>query len=88
MGPTTALEEEPEPAFEAKAAAALDNADIQVEEQLRAARTQVATVPIMVAQTNEIMYEVELGADGPDEGINAPPKPPPIPDVDGCGAGR
>ena len=32
VGPTTALEEEPEPAFEAKAAAALDNADIQVDD--------------------------------------------------------
>ena len=31
VGPTTALEEESEPAFEEKAAAALDNADIQVE---------------------------------------------------------
>ena len=39
VGPTTALEEESEPAFEAKAAAALDNADIQVYEQLPAART-------------------------------------------------
>ena len=66
VGTTTALEEEPEPAFEAKAAAALDNADIQVEEQLRAAQTQVATVPIMVAQPYEIMYEVELRADEPD----------------------
>ena len=28
LGPTTALEEEPEPAFEAKAASPLDNADI------------------------------------------------------------
>ena len=27
----------------------------------------------MVAQTNEIMYEVELGADEPDEGLDAPP---------------
>ena len=49
VGPTTALGEEPEPAFEAKAAAALDNADIQVDKQLRAAQTQVATVPIMVS---------------------------------------
>ena len=47
--PTTALEEEPEPAFEEKSAAALDNSDIQVDEKLCAARTQVATVPIMVA---------------------------------------
>ena len=46
VGHTTALEEEPEPAFEAKAAAALDNADIQVDEQLRAAQTQVTTVPL------------------------------------------
>ena len=36
MGPTTALEEDPEPAFEAQAAEALDNTDIQVDEQLRA----------------------------------------------------
>ena len=36
VGPTTALEEEPEPAFESKAGAALDNADIQVDGQLRA----------------------------------------------------
>ena len=63
VGPTTALEEEYEPAFEAKTAIALDNADIQVDEQLRAARTQVDTVPIMVAQPHEIMYEVELGVD-------------------------
>ena len=44
-----ALEEEYEPAFEEKAVVLLDNADIQVDEQLRAARTQVYTVPIMVA---------------------------------------
>ena len=68
--------------------AALDNADIQVDEQLRAARTQVATVPITVAQPDEIMYEVELGADEPDEGLRAPPTPPPIPHISGCGAGR
>ena len=37
VGPTTALEEESEPAFEAKSAAELDNSDIQVDEQLRAA---------------------------------------------------
>ena len=49
VGPNTALLEESEPAFEAKSAAALDNAYIQVDEQLRAAQTQVATVPIMVA---------------------------------------
>ena len=66
VGPTTALEEEYEPAFETKAVVALDNADIQVVEQLRAALTQVDTVPIMVAQTHEIMYEVELGVDEPD----------------------
>ena len=88
VDPNTALEEEPEPAFETKATAASDNADIQVEEQLCASRTQVATVPIMVAHPNEIMYKVELGADEPDEGLNAPPNPPPIPDVAGCGAGR
>ena len=57
VGPTTALEEEPEPAFEAKSAAALENTDIQVYKQLCAPRTQVATVPIMVAHTNEITYE-------------------------------
>ena len=49
MGPPTALEEESEPAFEAKAAVALDNSDIQVDEQLCAAQTQVDTVPIKVA---------------------------------------
>ena len=76
MGPTKTLEEESEPDFEAKAAAALDNADIQVDKQLRAAQTQVATVPIMVAQPNEIMYEVELGVDEPYEGLDAPPIPP------------
>ena len=88
MGPTTALEEEYEPAFEAKDAAALDNADIQVDEQLRADRTQVATVPIMVAHPHAIMYEVELGANEPDEGLDAPPIPPPIPDITGFVAGR
>ena len=85
---TRALEEEPEPAFEAKAVAALDNVDIQVDEQLRSAQTQVATLHIMVAQTDEIMYKVELVGDEPDEGIDAPPIPPPIPDITGCGAGR
>ena len=40
VGHTTALEEEYEPAFEAKDKVALDNADIQVDKQLRAARTQ------------------------------------------------
>ena len=49
VGPTTALEEEYEPDFETKAAVALDNAEIQVDEKLHAARTQVNTVPIMVA---------------------------------------
>ena len=58
MGPTTALEEEPEPKFEAQAAAALDSADIQVDEQLCAARAQVATVPSVVARPDEIMYQV------------------------------
>ena len=67
--------------------AALDNADIQVGEQLCAARTQVATVPIIVAQPDEIMHEVELGADEPDEGLDTPPIPPPIPDITGYGAG-
>ena len=88
VGPTTALEEESEPAFEAKAAAALDNTDIQVDKQLRAARTQVATIHIMVAQPDEIMYEVELGADEPDEGLDAPLIPPYIPDITGCVSGR
>ena len=88
VGPTTALEEKSEPAFEAKAAAALDNADIQVDEQLRAARTQVATVPIIVAHPEEIMYEIELGTDEPDEGLDAPPIPPPIPDITGFVVGR
>ena len=88
MGPTTALEEEYEPAFEAKYAAVLDNADIQVDKQICAAQTQVNTVPIMVAQPHEIMYKVELGADGPDEGIDAPPIPPPIPDINSCVVGR
>ena len=49
VGPTTALEEESEPAFEAKAVVVLYNADIQVDEQLCAAQTQVDTVPIKVA---------------------------------------
>ena len=48
MGPTTALEEEPEPYFSAKAAAALDNTGIQVNEQLHADQTQVTTVTIVV----------------------------------------
>ena len=87
VGPTTALEEEPEPSFEAKDAAELENADIQVEEQLRAARTQVATVPIMVAQPGEIMYNIELGVDEPDEGLDTPPTPLTIPDIAGCGSG-
>ena len=59
-----------------------------MDEQLRAARTQVSTVLIIVAQPNEIMYKVELGADEPDEGIDAPPIPPPIPNITGCVAGR
>ena len=88
VGPTTALEEEYEPAFEAKATVALYNSGIQVDRQLRAARTQVATVPIMVAQPHEIMYKLELGADEPDEGLDAPPIPPPITDITGCVAGR
>ena len=87
MGPTTALEEEYEPAFEEKSVAVLDNAYIQVDEQLWAAQTQVDTVPIMVAQPHEIMYEVEPGADERDEGLDAPPIPPPIPDITGCVAG-
>ena len=88
VGPTTALEEEPEPAFEAKAASALYNANIQADKQICAAQTQVATVPIVEAQPDEIMYEVELGADEPDEGIHTPPAPLPITDVAGCGEGR
>ena len=88
VGRTTALEEEPEPTLETKYVAALENSDIQVDKQLRAARTQVDTVPIMVVQPDEIMYEVEIGADEPDEGIDAPPTPPPIPEIAGCGAGR
>ena len=66
----------------------MDNADIQVDKQLCAARTQVDTVPIMVAQLHEIMYKVELGTDEPYEGLDAPPIPPPIPDITGCVAGR
>ena len=88
VGPNTALEEEYEPAFEAKSVVALDNAEIQVDEKLCADRTQVDTVPIMVAQTNEIMYKVELGADEPDKGLDAPPISPPIPDITGRVAGR
>ena len=88
VGHTTALEEEPAPAFEGKAAAALDNYDIQMDKQLRASLTQVATVPIVVAQPDEIMYKVELGADEPDKGLHAPPTPPPITDVADCRSRR
>ena len=42
----------------------------------------------MVSQPDEIMYEVEIGAYEPDEGLDAPLIPPPIPDITGCGAGR
>ena len=70
VGPNTALEEEYEPAFEAKSVVALDNAEIQVDKQLPSSRTQEETVPIIVAQPHEIMYDVELGADEPDEGID------------------
>ena len=66
----------------------MDNSNIQVDEQLRAARTQVDTVPIMVAQPHEIMYEVEVGADEPDKGLDAPPIPPPIPGINGLVSGR
>ena len=66
---------------------ALENADIQVDKQLRAARTQVDTVPIMVPQPHGIMYEVELGADEPDKGLDSPPIPPPIPYITGSVAG-
>ena len=59
-----------------------------MDEQLCLARTQVATVPIMVAQPDEIMYKVELGADDPDEGLDAPPIPSPIPYITGFVAGR
>ena len=58
-----------------------------MDKKLRASQTQVATVLIVVAQSDEIMYEVELGAYEPDEGLHAPPTPPPIPDVAVCGAG-
>ena len=88
VGPTMALEEEYEPAFEAKSVVALDNADIQVDKQLCSARTQVDTVPIMVAQPHEIMYEVELGVDETDEGLDAPSIPPPIPSITGRISGR
>ena len=88
VDPTTALEEEPETAFGAKSVAALYNANIQADKQICAAQTQVATVPIVEAQPDEIMYEVELGADEPDKGLHAPPTPPSIPDVDGCGTVR
>ena len=87
LGPTTALEEEYEPEFETKAAVALGNADIKVEKQLCASLTQVDTVPIMVAQPYGIMYEVELGADEPDKGLDAPPILPSIPDITGRVAG-
>ena len=36
VGPTIDLEEEPKPDIEVKSATALDNADIQVDEKLRA----------------------------------------------------
>ena len=88
VGPTTALEEESEPAFESKSAVELDNTDIQVDKKLRADQTQVDTVPIMVARPHEIMYEVELGADEPDEGLDAPPITPSIPNITGCVTGR
>ena len=84
VGPNTAIEEVYEPAFEAKSVVSLDNTDIQVDEQLRAARTQVDTVPIMVAQPHKIVYEVELGADEPYEGLDTLP----IPDITGRVAGR
>ena len=40
VGYATYLEDYPEPSFEAQSAASLDNADIQVDEQLRAAQAQ------------------------------------------------
>ena len=42
----------------------------------------------MAAQPHEIIYEVDVGADEPDEGLDAPPIPPPIPDITDCVAGR
>ena len=91
MGPATALDKDPGPAFESQSVAVLYNADIQVDEKLRDARAQAATVPIVEAQSDEIVYEVELGAeelDEPDEGIHAPPAPPPITNVAGYRAVR
>ena len=66
----------------------MENADIQVYKQLRAAQTQVGTVPIMLAQSNEIMYEVELGVDEPEKGVYVQSIPPPVPNITGCVAGR
>ena len=89
--PATDLEEKPEQAFEAQAAAELYNSDIQVDEQLHAARAQAATVHIVESRPDEIVYEVELGAeelDELDEGLHAPPAPTTIPDVSGYGVGR
>ena len=63
MGPATALEKDPEPSFEAQTAAELGNPDIQVDEQLCAARAQAATVPIVEARLDEIVYVVELDAE-------------------------
>ena len=55
VGPTAALEEEYEPAFEAKAVLALDNTDIQVDEQLHAYQTQVDPMPTaVIAKVNKI----------------------------------
>ena len=73
VGPATALEKDPEPSFEAQTAAELGNPDIQVDEQLCAARAQAAIVPIVVVRPNEILYKVELGTDEPDKRIHAPP---------------
>ena len=42
----------------------------------------------MVAHPHENMYKVELGADKQDEGLDAPPRPPSIPDITGRVAGR
>ena len=47
VGTATDLYEETEPSFEAQAAEELDNTDIQVDEQLCAARAQAANVPIV-----------------------------------------
>ena len=42
----------------------------------------------MVARPDEIMYEVKIGADEPDEGLHYLPTPPTIANVNGHGPGR